>query len=203
MKRWTILWLSLAALPAHAHETNRQVRDDWYIGFSLGSGPASLTIDDKRWSYTEFFEKLGPFDESVFNLGLNFQVGWTATPQLLVGAEIAAMARLSEGDVDVHLQHNQYLVAVTWFPLPDGKGLLLKGGAGLSVIALEISSTNLRASGSERGFGGMAGIGYAFWLGDAFNLTLNNDFHFATFGGDRGEPTGGFFDLISLGFMWY
>jgi hypothetical protein len=49
----------------------------------------------------------------------------------------------------------------------------------------------------------MAGAGYAFWIGEAFNLTVGNDFHYAAFSGDKdkGEPVSGWFDNVYLGFM--
>ena len=55
------------------------------------------------------------------------------------------------------------------------------------------------------GFGAGLGLGYAFWLGDSFNLVLSNDIELATFGGDEsaGEPTGGWFDALQLSCYWY
>lgn len=188
------------AEPAHAESE----RDEWYIGFSLGTGVASFTVDDKSRSYSEYFDEIGLKD--AMRLGINFEVGATITPKLLVGFETAAMAQIGAemiGDVErkVQLQHSQYLASATYFPME--KGLFLKAGAGLSRIVLlsEVGQRSLEVS--ESGFGGSLGAGYALWMGESFNMLLANDFHMATFSGGDGAPQGGWFNLTRLGFYWY
>ena len=50
----------------------------------------------------------------------------------------------------------------------------LRAGGGLSNLIFEIDGA-FSASDSTGGFGILGGIGYAFWLGKRFNLTLNID----------------------------
>lgn len=218
--------LSLAALaavltaPAFAEEaeTDGSRRDTWYIGFGFGSGFANITLGDESKSYGELFEDIEEaagtkFDSSV-RVTVDFEAGGTVTPQLLMGVKIASIqqqaSKESGGDrVELSLQHMQLLGCATYFPLPDGEGLFVRGGLGAASVTartkLEIRGVEARGEDNETGLAGMAGFGYAFWLGDSFNLTISNDFHYAKFGGDedKGEPTAGWFDDISLGFSWY
>lgn len=191
-------------------------RDTWYIGFSFGSGPASLTLGDESQSYGEIFddfEQASPFD-SRLRLSVGFEVGATINHQLLLGFKLAGMREQGETSNDdfeysAGLQHSQYLLCATYFPTPNGQGLFVRAGAGAAAVSLEqsleIRGIKRETFVDETGFGGMLGLGYALWLGDSFNLVLANDFHYASFGGDarRNEPTSGWFNDITLGFMWY
>ncbi|MBI3180346.1 MAG: outer membrane beta-barrel protein [Deltaproteobacteria bacterium] len=176
-------------------------RGSWYIGFGLGSGPASLTFGSETTSYGEMFE-----GTDSMRLSLDFHVGGTINEQLLVGFMGAALRQQANvSGSTVALQHNQYLAAVTYFPLPEGKGLFVRGGAGLSAIVLDITTPFGSFTDTKGGFGFVAGAGYAFWIGESFNLTISNDFHYARFSGDEdlGEPTAGWFNAIQVGCMWY
>ncbi len=58
------------------------------------------------------------------------------------------------------------------------------------------------ASDSTGGFGILGGIGYAFWLGKSFNLTLNID-HSRQFYSGGSDPDNSQFTIFYLGFDWY
>jgi hypothetical protein len=48
------------------------------------------------------------------------------------------------------------------------------------------------------------GAGYAFWLGQTFNLTVNLDYSAQAYDSNQaGAPTGTNFTAIWLGFDWY
>ena len=99
------------------------------------------------------------------------------------------------------------MAAFTWFPI--ARGVFFRGGLGPAAI---VKSTESRDDSSQastetrtHGFGIMAGVGYAFWLGKRFNLLLSNDLHGAVLMGDESdeEPTEAWFNATQLGFMWY
>ena len=183
-------------------------RGSWYIGFGIGSGIGKFTEGKQTYTYAEYMEARRPSPDGSALISIDFQVGGTVTPQLLVGGEIAGMSRQAdEGGTQASLRHTQILATATYFPLPDGKGLMVKGGLGLASMSYQDDEHGdlERVESEMSGYGAVAGIGYAFWLGDSFNLTLNNDFHYAMFLGDedKNEPVSGWFDSIYLGFMWY
>ena len=117
-------------MPATGLAQDAHDRDSWYIGFGLGSGWASLTTGDETNSYTEIFDDLKL--EST-RASVNFQVGATVSPNLLVGLDVSGMGEIGEkGGVTVQLQHNHYLAAATFFP--NGEGVFVRGGAGLAAV---------------------------------------------------------------------
>lgn len=54
-----------------------------------------------------------------------------------------------------------------------------------------------------RGFGILGGVGYAFWLGKTFNLTLNIDHSRQYYNSDAFEPNRSQFTSAYVGFDWY
>ncbi|MCB9529986.1 MAG: hypothetical protein H6701_16630 [Myxococcales bacterium] len=180
-----------------------QERGAWYIGFSIGGGVNGVMFGDRSVTYAEHAERaLGGDDDTGLDLAMNLQIGGTLTPHVLLGFEGAFMARSGE-ETGYRLQHNQYLLAASVFPMQDGQGFFLKGGVGLSILVIEYD-TFRQTETSSNGVGLMGGLGYALWLGDSFNLTLSNDFHYGRYGGGgESEPASAWFDMLALGFAWY
>lgn len=177
----------------------KQERDSWYIGFTLGSGPNGLTLGGRDITYDEHARAAGAEGGPGYDIGFSFQVGATLSPHWLIGFEGSAMSRQATGYI---LQHNQYLAAATFFPMADGKGFFLKGALGLSIMSHRDDGFGLdvRATGT----GGALGLGYALWLGDAFNLTLSSDVHVGRYGAPDEFPVeSGYYNLTAIGFMWY
>jgi len=162
-----------------------RLRDSWYIGFGIGSGGARFTSADGR--EVAFRDWVGG---DPLTLSLNFKVGATLSPTLLLGLDISAVRTQSAyqngfgQDVTVGLQVNNYDLMLTWFP--TGTGLFLRGGAGLAAIVADSNAG--RARFSKGGLGIVAGAGYAIWLGRSFNLTFGLDLSGQTYGKSGTDP---------------
>jgi hypothetical protein len=170
------------------------VRGAWYIGFGMGGGGGTATSSFTVPRTNDFSDYVGP---DPTQLAMNFQVGATISPSLLLGADIQALAALSSDPVygDSQFQLNSYDVAVTWFPWETG--FFVKGGVGLSALAWSIDGAG---SDTYRGVNVMGGLGYALWIGQTFNLTLNLDATAAKLDGDFESAR---MTNVYLGFMWY
>jgi hypothetical protein len=185
-------------LQAQSLTGEQHVRDVWYIGFGIGSGDGSYKTDETKIT----FDDVTKGADSAMTLGLEFKVGYTALPNLLVGLDVAGMR--TQGDatgVSVALQLNSYDAVATYFPL--GEGVFVRGGAGLAGIVAQLVILDTQLESSLRGYGGMAGFGYEAWLGDSFNLSVNFDYHMHRYSGDAHEPESGSFYLAYVGFGWY
>jgi hypothetical protein len=99
---------------------------------------------------------------------------------------------------------------LTFFPVE--KGFFLRGGAGLSSMTYAIEGGYFGDEDlSASGFNLTGGLGYAFWIGQHFNMTANLDFSRQWFGSNEGtlrDHTG--FEIsdaqywsLWLGFDWY
>jgi hypothetical protein len=174
-------------------------RDTWYIGFGLGSGGGQY----RDSVGTRALSDIGTDSTSVF---LNFKVGATLTPRLLLGLDIAGISTTGSagtgwfGPMNATVQITNYDAMLTWFPME--RGLFLRGGAGLSAFTLDDpSAITLR---SIRGVNATVGGGYAFWLGRTFNLTVNLDLSAQRYDSSAaGAPTRSNFTALWLGFDWY
>jgi hypothetical protein len=171
------------------------VRGPWYIGFGMGGGGGTAT-DTFTTSRTNSFSSYVGSDPT--QLAMNFQVGATLSPAVLLGLDVQGLGALASDPVygDSQFQLNSYDVAVTWFPWETG--FFLKGGAGLSALSWSIDGLG---SDTYRGFNVMGGVGYALWIGQTFNLTLNLDATAATLSGADFESAR--MTNVYLGFMWY
>jgi hypothetical protein len=80
----------------------------------------------------------------------------------------------------------------------------VRGGLGFANIT---SSVTLPGTGTvtdeDGGFALTGGLGYAFWLGSQFNLTVNLDFSGQRYGGSGTAPDSSSFWALGLGFDWY
>lgn len=190
-------------------------RSPWYIGFGLGGGSSNVSAWGNTYSIEEFTQipwvDGGWVPPSATNVSLNFKVGMTLSDKLLVGFDITGVSSLvSEGNMSTQVTIANYDAMATYFPM--GEGLFLRGGAGLSRLTANWEDSF--GSGSEvlSGFNALAGVGYAFWLGQSFNLTLNLDYSVQTFGSASypevvadffPKPESSNFMAFWVGFDWY
>jgi hypothetical protein len=184
----------------------RYQRDTWYIGFGLGGGDGSVKDDGGTHSFKEYLGK------SPSTVALNFKIGATLTPRLLVGLDLSAIsAAASEGDAKASVTIANYDAMVTFFPWE--RGLFFRGGVGLSALTQDMTDFPTTGGGtfsrSKRYSGGnvQAGVGYGWWLGKHFNLTANLDFSGQSWGGSEDpffrKPKSSSFWALGLGFDWY
>jgi hypothetical protein len=167
-----------------------RTRGAWYIGFGLGGGGGSVTDLDGTASLKEF---VGP---KPTTLAMNFRVGATLSPRLLLGFDGGFVATASGEGEDTSIQVNTYDLAATFFPL--GSGPYLKAGTGVSTLVLDQGSFG---TGSWRGYNVMGGVGYAWWVGRTFNLTFNLEGTKAWYGSSGLDSTQAW--SLFLGFDWY
>ncbi|MFL5263624.1 MAG: hypothetical protein ACJ79L_14570, partial [Anaeromyxobacteraceae bacterium] len=167
-----------APVPPYAQpQVDPHQRDSWYIGFGLGSGVGNVSGGGDTQSFHDMMRAAGV--DSPITVALQFEVGATVRPDLLLGFDVRGVR--SQGstsqfgpNVDLGLQTTDYLAVATWFPAE--RGFFLRGGAGLAILSVDANSgSGGRVSNSYTGVGALAGLGYAFWLGQHFNLTLNLD----------------------------
>jgi hypothetical protein len=180
-------------------------RDRWYIGFGVGGGNGRVRLGGETLSFGDF---LG---DGATAGGLDFEIGATVTPRLLVGVDLRVIAASAEfrtpsGDLERTLGIVNLDGVVTFFPWE--RGLFLRGGIGLSSLNATEKLAGTRTDASATGANLLAGIGYAFWLGRSFNLTLNLDFSGQSYGSsenwENGEgPDASSFWTFGLGFDWY
>lgn len=173
-------------------------RDTWYIGFGIGSGGGNVT--DESGSYRLTAGLTSPVTNFI-----NFKVGATLTPNLLLGLDIAGhvtsgtVPALLGGTYDASRQITNIDAMLTWFPIE--RGLFLRGGLGVTNYKVEVKG---QGSDDVDGANFTVGGGYAFWLGRTFNLTLNLDYSAQTYNSGRsGAPSRTNFTALWLGFDWY
>ncbi|MCC7201624.1 MAG: hypothetical protein IT393_03020 [Nitrospirae bacterium] len=179
---------------AKTPETHK--RSNWYIGFGLGAGlDARYTIDGNEITFDDWFKGVDTKDTRV---ALNFKVGATLSPKTLLGFDGIAVGQMgSYAGSDLQLQINNYFLMLTHFPIEEG--LFVRVGGGLSNIMYKVGgSTNV-----VPGYGLLGGVGYAFWIGKSFNLTLTLDHSRQFYYGSVGEPDTSQFTIAYLGFDWY
>lgn len=182
--------------PSPAYESRRS---PWYIGFGIGTGDGNLSGQGTSMSFKSWHGGTS----SPTNLFLNFKIGATLSPTLLVGFDGSAMrSELDQGGIVTALQISQYDAVVTWFP--QGEGLFLRGGAGISRMTLSADAGIYGSvSMDTSGVNALAGVGYALWLGQAFNLTANLDYSIQSYGSSSNKPESSNFWALWVGFDWY
>lgn len=170
-------------------------REGWYIGFGLGGGGGAVRIAGDRYAFDDLLGRSGT------TLAMNFRVGKTVTPKLLVGFDGGALAARASGP-DEAFQLNSYDVGAMFFPWE--RGAFARVTAGRSILLVESDGPVLAGKGSYAGWNAIGGVGYAFWLGQTFNLTLNLDYQAHSFS-DAGpiDVTGAGGWSAWVGFDWY
>ena len=187
--------------PGSPYEAPGPERDSWYIGFGAGLGAGSLTVDGRTTSFHDFASK----DQQV-PLALQFELGATVQPDLLLGLDLRMVGvsgggSAGDGIVDRDVNVVEALAVITWFPRQHG--FFVRGGAGLAAIGSEATINGQRSKKSVTGVGGLLGLGYAWWLGRHFNLTLNTDLSGQVYDHDAGQPSSSRTLDVYLGFTWY
>jgi hypothetical protein len=174
-------------------------RDSWYIGFGVGGGDARIKVPSGTHSLDEFF------GDDTTPIALSFKVGATLTPKLLLGFDLTSISASAEyadptfGDVDRSLSIVNLNAVATFFPME--RGLFLRGGLGLAGISSRIDTSFGDVSDSYSGVNVLGGVGYALWLGQAFNLTVGLDYSAQSYGGDG--PDSSSFWTLGVGCDWY
>lgn len=196
MKRVIIvLFVLLSTLTFFMSSTafaGEHVRDSWYIGFGFGSGfGESYQLYGEELTFNDWLAGTdkGPKVSSYF------KVGGTIDSKNLIGLDITSLSQ--SGTVlgitgTISINNTLFM----WTHFPNEEGLFTRLGAGLASMTADIDGF----SESVEGSGVLVGIGYAFWLGQSFNLTLTLDHSRQSY---SGEPSESKFTAIYLGFDWY
>ncbi len=180
------------AYPPAPTFVKKQQRGPWYIGFGLGSGDGSITGGGETHSFSWFGAP------SPTTIGLNFKMGVTLNPKLLLGLDIGALS--TQGDLNgthTNIQATYYDASLLFFP--QEKGFFLRGGAGPCALTIDLDQYG---SATYHGFDVLAGVGYAFWLGQSFNLTVNLEGVKQWYSGTNAPDSAQFWHAY-LGFDWY
>lgn len=168
-----------------------QSRASAYFGFGLGSGLGAFTVNGGSRSFSE------PLHGSSVPLALQLEAGATLSPNVLLGGDLRLVrAQSTAGDVLVGLQMIDLTCMATWYPVQ--RGFFVRGGVGLAALGVKAASSDLVLGG-----GAVVGLGWAFWLGQQFNLTLNVDGSAALFPSKADRPSSSRFLDLYVGFGWY
>jgi hypothetical protein len=183
-----------ASTAAEADRTD-SVWSHWYVGTGIGPGfgakykfqGQSISFDDRLQGATD---KTSPIGINIVNAGI------ALSPSLLVGFSGSAVGQMGKfAGNTTHLQINNYLAAVTWFPAE--KGFFVRGGAGLSNILIDTGTASDRANG----YGILVGAGYALPIGH-HNITFTVDYSRQSYSGSTTKPDSSEFGAVYLGYMY-
>jgi hypothetical protein len=178
------------AAPA-AYVPRYHTRSAWFFGFGLGTGDAAVASGRS-------FETIRDVVGAGAKVGAaRAEIGLTLTDRLLFGVELGAQG--TQGDVGGETA--RFVLAdadavLSFFP--DADGLFVRFGGGVSWLHRERAG----ATTNDRGYNGLVGLGYAFWIGERFNLSLRIDHARAFFGkGSAADASEQW--AASLGFDWF
>ena len=202
------LLFSILILTSVSHAKRGPAPGGWYIGFGLGSGVASITLDsgagEKEKDYDEFFELVDGGEVDSARVSVSIEGGIRIAPRYLLGIHVAGINQVGEeGGLKLSVGHSQALGVLTFFP--SRKDLFIRGGLGAATVNVttDISATNTRIRLEERGTGIMLGAGIALPISPSARFTLTLDFHGAQFDSAPGAPTEATFGVVQLGVTWY
>jgi hypothetical protein len=192
------LFLAAAPLVAFGQPAPAEAqRGSWYIGFGLGSGGA-----DAAWQGSSH-----SFGSGHTNAFYNFKIGGTATQWLLVGLDVSGFASSAgrSGQVTTSAAVRNVDVALTVFPFE--RGLFIRSGLGRSeILAREEGPTlggTYRIDRGASGTNAFFGVGWAFWLGQSFNLTVALDTSRQRYSSSFTDPESSSFWALWVGADWY
>lgn len=196
----TLITVLALALPTAVRAGDGEAfqRDSWYIGFGLGFGSLEHTVDGRKISANDWLAG----SEDRFRMGGSFRVGWTLSPNWLLGLDINfnSASGLQNG-VERDLTVYNFFGVATWFP--QGEGFFVRGGAGFSDIDQSFATGKSTVTFTESGHGVQLGAGYAWRFGERAHLTVSLDLTRNYFDGGPGEPTDARSTLLSVGVDWY
>jgi hypothetical protein len=173
-------------------------RDIWYLGLGIGSGGGSYVLDGDRVSFRDAHGAAG----SPLHLAFQLEAGVTVAPTLLAGGELSVLSSAADDSfADSELTLSQLLGVLTWFPAE--RGLFLRGGAGLAALRQEWDDGREHRRSTVGGLSVLGGVGYAWWLGRRFNLTLHADLSAQAYGSSSQDPSSSAGVNAYLGFRWY
>jgi hypothetical protein len=195
------------ALPARAAERagereDVRVRDGWYLGVGLGLADGATHAGGVRRTFGELV------GDDPTRLALQVEAGVTVTPRLLLGVDLSFAGAGRDG-ADPVLGSVKRGVSVANLDLvatvfPFVEGFHLRAGAGLSQIALLVESDAGRSEQRHGGVNVLGGLGWAFWIGQTFNLCLNLDLSRQWYrSSEPGAPASSSFAIAYAGFDWY
>jgi len=168
----------------------------WYVGTGIGAGfGAKYKVNGQSITFSDRLQ--GATDKSSL-LGINLvNAGVALSPNLLLGGSVSAVAQFGTiAGNDTHLQINNYLATLTWFPAE--KGFFLRGGAGLSNIFIDTGTS----SDTVHGFGILVGAGYALPVARRHNITFTVDYSRQSYSGSSTKPDNSQFGAAYLGYMY-
>jgi len=202
------LLLPALLLVGTANAKPRSGPGDWYLGFGLGNGQASITFDNPNGEieedYDDFFQLDDGLEVDSVRVSVSVEGGVRVAPRFFAGLHLAGISQSGEiQGTTITVGHSQLLGVVTYFP--NRKGVFLRGGLGAATVNLTINipNTDLRIRAEENGTGAMLGAGYALPITRSAHFTITFDVHAAAFDGDPGSPTVARFGTIQLGFTWF
>lgn len=140
-----------AAVTAQAQDA--PLRQGLWLGAGIGYGSMGLSCDGCE---ALDLEREGGFSGY-------FKLGGTLNPNVLLGMELNGWTK-SEGGATVSM--GNLSGAAYWYPMTTA-GFFVKGGAGYSVL----SADDGLSTGSESGFGLLAGLGYDIKVGRNLSIT--------------------------------
>jgi hypothetical protein len=161
-------------------------RDDWYIGFGIYP-VGKMTFNG---------ESPKPDSKSGFNFG----AGATYSKNVLIGGEISSFSQ-TYGDEDASATVSTTGIGPTITYFPQETGFFVKGGLYSTKITLDFEVFGLELSTSASGYGAGIGSGYAWWLGETFNLVASLEYQTHKYKGDLADKAN--FWMGGLGFQWY
>jgi len=177
-------------------------KSSWYIGFGIGSGNGAWNINNTEVTFDDYFEGA---DSTTPRVTINFGVGAILGQKFHLGFDGSAIREQGSLEVlgetlDVAVQINNYLGAVSYFPFTTG--FFIKGGAGFSVMMIQAVYGSDTETESYSGTSVLAGAGYAIWIGKTFNLCLNAEYSYQSYSGDE-APDNSHFWNVYISFYWF
>lgn len=186
-------------------KTYAQEKSSWYLGFGIGTGDGSL---ENKYGYSDNISNaFGSGWNYSPRVAINFGVGSILNPKTHLGFELSAIrqdATYSSSGISgsASLQINNYMAIATYFPMISG--FFVKGGAGLSYLQWEANASvpgySEHISDTYSGMGIIGGIGYAFWIGETFNLCLHFDYSYQEYGEYIDNSN---FYAVYISFYWF
>jgi opacity protein-like surface antigen len=147
------------------------IRDGWSYGFGLGVGWTRLTATDVSLTPSEDLKSSWEADFSG-----DLKVAFSPNDQFSYGLGFSGWSDYSYwGDNYDQLKTWTLWILVQGHWYPAGKGLYLRGGAGLGTLGLELNHPVARISQSSSGLGWELGAGYEVRVAPSFAIGLGYD----------------------------